>query len=115
MRIDIQTLSTCEVVPDKDAISLGFIDPFGRPIAIHLSLDQANALLMTLSGLIDTALQRSFGDRSLRYAYPLTSWSVERVSDPPQCVVTLWAQEGFSACFSVEFQQKIELREALAW
>jgi hypothetical protein len=115
MKINSQALSTCEVVPDEDAISLGLIDAIGSSSVIRLSLDQASALLMTLSALIDTALQRSFRDRSLRYAYPLTSWSVDQVSDPPQCVVTLRTHSGFSACFSVQLQQQIDLGEALAW
>jgi hypothetical protein len=44
MEIDIQALTTCEVAPDGDAISLGFIDATGSPAAIRLSLEQAGAL-----------------------------------------------------------------------
>ena len=50
MEIDIQAFTTCEVAPDGDAISLGFIDATGSPTTIRLSLDQAGALLMTLPG-----------------------------------------------------------------
>jgi hypothetical protein len=114
MEIDIQALTTCEVAPDGDAISLGFIDATGSPATIRLSLDQAGSLLMTLPGLIDTALQRAFRDRSLRYTYPLASWSVEQSSDPTQCIVTLRTLAGFSVCFSVPREQRIELGEALA-
>jgi hypothetical protein len=114
MEIDIQALTTCEVAPDGGAISLGFIDATGSPATIRLSLDQAGSLLMTLPGLIDTALQRAFTDRSLRYTYPLASWSVEQSSDPTQCIVTLRTSAGFSVCFSVPREQRIELGEALA-
>jgi hypothetical protein len=65
MEIDIQALATCGVAPDSDAISLGFVDATGSPATIRLSLDQAGALLMTLPGLIDTAVQRNFRDRRL--------------------------------------------------
>jgi hypothetical protein len=44
MEINSQGLSTCEIVPDEDAISLRFIDAMGSPIAIRISLDQASAL-----------------------------------------------------------------------
>jgi hypothetical protein len=68
---------------------------------------------MTLPGLIDKALQTRFGDQSLRYAYPLSSWVVEQSSDPTQGVVTLRTVDGFSVCFSIPRQQQIELGEAL--
>jgi hypothetical protein len=68
---------------------------------------------MTLPGLIDKALQTRFGDRSLRYAYPLASWAVEASSDPGQGMVTLRTVDGFSVCFSIPRQQQSELGEAL--
>ena len=67
MEIDSQALTTCEVAPDRRAISLGFVDTIGNLATIRLSLDQAGALAMTLPGLIDKALQTRFGDRSPRY------------------------------------------------
>jgi hypothetical protein len=89
MEIDSQALTICEVAPDGDAISLGFVDTAGNPATIRLSLDQAGALLMTLPGLIDRAQQTRFADQSLRYAYPLASWVVEQSSDLTQGIVTL--------------------------
>lgn len=71
MEIDTQALTTCEVAADGGAVSLGFVDAGGKPAVIRLSLNQLGALAMTLPGLIDKALQARFGDRSLRYAYPL--------------------------------------------
>jgi hypothetical protein len=57
MEIDSQALTTCEVAPNGDAISLGFVGTVGNLATIRLSLDQAGALLMTLPRLIDRALQ----------------------------------------------------------
>ena len=113
MEIDTQSLTTCEVVADGGAISLGFVDSTGNPATIRLSLNQVGALAMTLPGLIDKALQTRFGDRSLRYAYPLESWVVEQSSDPSQGMVTLKTVDGFSVCFSIPRQQQSELGEAL--
>ena len=114
MEIDSQALTTCEVAPDGEAISLGFVDTTGNPATIRLSIDQAGALLMTLPGLIDRALQKRFADQSLRYVYPLASWIVEQSSDLAQGIVTLRTVDGFSVCFSMPRQQRIELGEALA-
>ena len=113
MEIDTQSLTTCEVTADGGAISLGFVDSTGNPATIRLSLNQVGALAMTLPGLIDKALQTRFGDRSLRYAYPLESWVVEQSSDPAQGMVTLKTVDGFSVCFSIPRQQQGELGEAL--
>ena len=113
MEIETQALTTCEVAPDGGAISLGFVDSQGKPATIRLSLNQVGALAMTLPGLIDKALQTRFGDQSLRYAYPLASWTVEQSSDPKQGMVTLRTVDGFSVCFSIPRQQQSELGEAL--
>ena len=112
MEIDTQALTTCEVAADG-AISLGFVDSGGRPATIRLSLNQVGALAMTLPGLIDKALQIRFGDQSLRYAYPLSSWAIEQSSDPDQVMITLRTEDGFSVCFAIPSEQQSGLGEAL--
>jgi hypothetical protein len=113
MDIETQSLTTCEIGPGGDVISLGFVDTRGQPQTIRLSLNQVGALAMTLPGLIGKALQARFGDETLRYAYPLESWVVEQSSDPTQGMVTLKTTDGFSVCFSIPRQQQNELGEAL--
>jgi hypothetical protein len=113
MEIDTQLLTCCEIAPGGDAISLGFVDSRGEPQTIRLSLNQVGALAMTLPSLIGRALQTRYGDQSLRYAYPLESWVVERSSDPAQGMVTLRTTDGFTVCFSVLREQQNQLGEAL--
>ncbi len=113
MEIDTQSLTSCEICPGGDVISLGFVDAKGQPQTIRLSLNQIGALAMTLPGLIGKALQTRFGDDTLRYAYPLESWVVEQASDPSQGMVTLCTTDGFSVCFSMQRQQLNKLGEAL--
>src|SRR5271169_3729812 len=113
MEIDTQALTSCEVAADGGAISLGFVGAGGRPATIRLSLNQVGALAMTLPGLIDKALQTRYGDKSLRYAYPLASWAVEQSSDPSQGMITLRTVDGFSVCFTLPRDQQSELGQAL--
>ncbi len=113
MEIDSQALTTCEVAPGGNVILLGFIDTVGNPASIRLALDQVGALLMTLPGLIDKALQTRFANQSLRYTYPLASWIVEQSSDLTQGIVTLRTVDGFGVCFSVSRHQQVELGQAL--
>jgi hypothetical protein len=113
MEIETQSLTTCEVAPDGGAISLCFVDSKGRPATIMLSLNHVGSLVMTLSALIDKALQTRYGDKSLRYAYPLASWAVEQSSDPSQGMITLRTVDGFSVCFTLPRDQQSELGQAL--
>ena len=113
MEIETQALTSCEVAPDGNIISLGFVDTAGRPATLHLPLTQVGALAMTLPGLIGKALQVRFRDESLRYAYPLESWVIEQSTDPKHGMMTLTTSDGFSVCFSIPRQQQNELGEAL--
>ena len=114
MDVDTQSLTSCEVAPDGGAISLGFVDARGQPQTVRLSLNQVGALAMTLPDLITKALRSRYGDHSLRYAYPLASWTVEQSSDPQTRMVTLCTTDGFSVCFSMQHELQHELGEALA-
>jgi len=103
----------CGVADDGDSISLDFVDAAGNPATIRLSLKQVGALVMTLPTLLQRALQTRHGDESLRYAYPLASWTVEQSIDQTQRMVTLQTEDGFSVCFAVPREQQSELGEAL--
>jgi hypothetical protein len=114
MRIDSRALTTCEISADGQQISLGFVDSAGQRTALTLPVEQVGALAMTLPALIERALRMRFGDDSLRYTYPLGSWSFERISDSENGIVTLRTVDGFSVCFSLQPAQQDELGEALA-
>src|ERR1700728_4150258 len=114
MDIESQSLTTCEVAPDGNTVVLGFTDSQGTSARIRLPLSQIGALAMTLPDLINKALQSRYGDHTLRYAYPLASWTVERSSDPGTGMMTLSTTDGFSVCFSMERQLQQTLAEALA-
>ena len=114
MDIESQSLTTCEVAPDGSTVVLGFTDARGTAATIRLPLNQVGALAMTLPDLINKALQSRFGDHTLRYAYPLASWSVERSTDPGTGMMTLSTTDGFSVCFSMERELQHTLAEALA-
>lgn len=111
--IRIESLTGCEVASDG-SIVLGFADGEGRPAALTLAIGEAGALAMTLPKLIEEALRRQYRDHSLRYIYPLASWSLERSTDSSSGIVTLATTDGFSVRFSIKARQQSELGEALA-
>ena len=114
MEIEPQSLTNCEVAADGSTIVLGFTDSHGTPAQLRLSLNQIGELAMTLPDLITKALQLRYGDHTLRYAYPLASWTVERSSDPRTGMVTLCTTDGFSVCFSMQRELQHQLADALA-
>src|SRR5215470_7536330 len=111
MEIEPQSLTNCEVAPDGSSVLLGFTDGEGTPAQMRLSLKQVGELAMTLPELITKALRLRYGDHTLRYAYPLASWTVERSSDPRTGIVTLCTTDGFSVSFSIERQLQTTLAE----
>jgi hypothetical protein len=113
MEIEAKLLTTCDVSPDG-VISLNLVDSSGQPATIRLSVDQAGVLIMTLPDLIDKALQNRYADASLRYTYPLASWTLEQSNDPNQCIVTFRTADGFGARFSITREQRSQLSEAFA-
>jgi hypothetical protein len=114
MEIEAQSITACDVTPDGGLISLSFVDSNGQPATILMSLNQVGALIMTLPGILERALQTRFCDSTLRYAYPLASWTVEQSTDPTQCMVTLRTAEGFGVCFSIPREERSQISEALA-
>src|ERR1700744_1748971 len=114
MEIEPQSLTNCEVSPDGSNGLLGFFDGGGAPAPMRLSLKQVGELAMTLPDLITKALRLRYGDHTLRYAYPLASWTVERSTDPRTGMVTLCTTDGFSVCFSMPRELQHQLADALA-
>jgi hypothetical protein len=114
MDIETQSLTTCEVAPDGNTVILGFTDAGGTAARMRLPLNLVGALAMTLPDLINRALRSRYGDDTLRYTYPLASWTVERSADPGTGMVTLSTTDGFSVCFSMQRELRQTLAEALA-
>lgn len=108
-----EALTNCAVSSDGQTVVLGFKDSKGRDASLQLPLEQAGSLAMTLPSLIEHAMRRRFSDASLRYAFPLKSWRVERTSDPATGMVTLRTTEGFSVCFSIPATMQADLGTAL--
>ncbi len=114
MEIESRELTTCKVAPDGRTVALRFVDAGGNETQVSFPVDQLGALAMTLPALIEKALRRRYQDDSLRYAFPLGSWSCEPATDAATSIVTLRTLDGFSVCFSLPQRQLAEFGEALA-
>lgn len=113
MDIHVKSLTTCDVASDGGNVSLGFEDASGAFVAVHVSISQIGAMILTLPGLLEAALKVRYGDQSLRYTYPLASWRLEQASDASQRIITLETEDGFRVRFSIAKAEQNLLGEAL--
>ena len=112
MKQDGYEFTECEVAADG-SVTLGFVDFDGNKAAVRLTVNQVGALAMTLPEAIAKALRNRYGNQTLRYAYPLTSWTVEQSTDPKTAMMTLGTVDGFNVCFSMGREIQAQLGQAL--
>src|SRR3984885_7648537 len=89
MEIASSKLTTCDVAPDGEVITLNLVDAAGNPVSLRLPFGQAGALAMTLPGLLSKALKARCGNESSRYVFPLGEWLLENAADGRTLIVTL--------------------------
>ena len=110
MEIASSKLTTCDVAPDGEVITLNLVDAAGNPVSLRLPFGQAGALAMTLPGLLSKALKARCGNESLRYVFPLGEWLLEGGADGCTVIVTLKTVDGFE----VSFGASLDLWRSLA-
>jgi hypothetical protein len=101
MNICSAKLTTCGVTEDGRMLWLNLIDDKGANVSLQLPFDQTQAIAMTLPSLLTRALRALTGKATVRYAFPLDHWSVERSSDCDGLIVTLGTEGGFQVSFSI--------------
>src|ERR1700730_3455913 len=100
-KIDIGSLSTCQVSSDGQWIRLNVHDTHGSPVQLNLTSNSAQQLLMTLPRLLTRALQTQHADDSLRAVFPLSDWRLETAARSRHLILTMKTPDGFEVAFSV--------------
>jgi hypothetical protein len=93
------SLSCVRVRPSGQAVELGFREGSGADSTLVLPHQVLGMLLMTLPGLIETALRLRTGDTSLRHVYPVGDWQLESASDGESLLLRLATPDGFAVSF----------------
>ena len=101
MDVDVRELTTYQISDDGQSVVLKLVDDAGNPASLRFKISELGNLVMTLPSLIEVALRRQYRDTSLRFAYPMGSWSIEEASDPASLIVTLRTKDGFGVSFSM--------------
>jgi hypothetical protein len=103
MKIRSSKLTTCDVWPDGSTLALSLLDHSGRPVTLELSLEQAEAVALTLPHLLSRAVKRKTGDDKSRYVFKIEEWTIETVEDHDSLIVTLTTGNGFSVSFEFSY------------
>ena len=81
--------------PDDDNVVIALPENSGVPRKLALSFNEASTLAMSLPRLLTEAINRKFGDDSLRHVYPVQGYTVECASDLRHLLLTLSVSKGF--------------------
>jgi hypothetical protein len=101
MEIEIKTLTTCTVEPDGEMLELSFIDGAGRPALLRVPFENAQAIAMTLPGLLTEAVQKITGEEESRYVFPLGMWRLDATDDVGGAIATFATTDGFMVSFGI--------------
>ena len=82
------------LVQDGRAIRLDLVDNEGADVSLQLSLEQAQAIAMTLPSLLTHARQDLADKTGSRYVLALDRWTVQQSNDCMGLLLTLATGEG---------------------
>src|SRR5262252_10679907 len=102
-------LTTFDVAPDGQSVSIHVTDEQGEPATLVLPSDCLHALMMTLPEMVRRSLQARFRDPSMRVVFPLGSWNLERSVVPGAVIVTLSTEDGFSVASGLPTQKLLRM------
>ncbi|MEJ0098472.1 MAG: hypothetical protein WDO12_01470 [Pseudomonadota bacterium] len=99
-------LTTFALSPDGSRVRFNVRDDEGEVSALDLPAGCVNQLLMTLPRIIKESLRQSCGDQSMRLAYPMEAFQLERgdVGDDgvQHYLLTLQTEGSFEVTFSIK-------------
>jgi hypothetical protein len=104
-RIDVQKLTRFETADDGLSIEVLVQDSAGRPASLSFPIECLTSFIMTLPGMVTSALQRRQKDPTLRVVFPLQEFEVELSSNPDTRILTLKTLDGFAVSFGLSEDQ----------
>jgi hypothetical protein len=104
-RIDIEKLTRFETADDGSSIEMLVEDIAGRSASLSFPIECLTSLIMTLPGMVTSAVQRRQKDPTLRVVFPLQQFEVELSSNLDTRILTLMTPDGFAVSFSLSEDQ----------
>ena len=110
--IQATALTSFEVAPDGDSITLSIIQTDRTLASVRLPFSCISQLLMTLPEVQVRALRAKHGDPSLRVAYSVGHWALEGTAQEGQVMLTLSTKDGFQASFVLAAKELVQMGNA---
>jgi hypothetical protein len=98
---------------DAGEIRMYMLDKDDSGASLLLPADCLQQLLMTVPQMVDKSLQARFGDRTLRFALPLSGWRIEHAHAPDTLLLAIETPDGFKVTFGLTEAISAELGKAL--
>lgn len=89
------------LVQDGRAVRLDLVDDEGADVSLQLSLEQAQAIAITLPSLLTHVRQALTEKAGSHCVLVLDRWTVQQSNDSTGLLLTLATGEGFEVCFDV--------------
>jgi hypothetical protein len=104
-RIDVRKLIRFETADDGSSIEMLVQDSAGRSASLSFPIECLTSLIMTLPGMVTSALQHRQKDPTLRVVFPLQEFDVELSSNLDTRILTLKTPDGFAVSFGLNEDQ----------
>jgi hypothetical protein len=113
-KIEALRLTSFELAEDGATVRLELRDGQERIVSLTLRADCLSPLLMTLPGLIEQSLRRSYRDPSLRMVYPAGDWKLQLAEDGVSLILSLATPDRFEVSFALSPRTRREIAQALS-
>ena len=104
-RVDVRKLTRFETADDGSSIEMLVEDIAGRSASLSFPIECLTSLIMTLPGMVTSAVQRRQKDPTLRVVFPLQQFEVELSPNLDTRILTLMTPDGFAVSFSLSEDQ----------
>jgi hypothetical protein len=116
--IEGKEMSTWNVLPGGLRIALHFVGIDDEAHCVVLPVDALSGLLMTLPGMLQSALDTRFPAGSFRIVHKVARWHLEQEASRGDLILKLQTQDGFEVAFDLSHERArglaTDLQEASA-
>lgn len=111
--VEAQELKSWCVLPGGTQISLDFVAIDGELHRVVFPVDALSGLMMTLPGMLQSALDERFPGRCMRIIQQLARWHLEKQTHGHNLILRLGTTDGFEVAFALNHQHAGSLGAAL--
>jgi hypothetical protein len=109
MPIEGKELTSWNVLPGGLRIALHLVGIDEEAHCVVLSVDALSGLMMTLPGMLQTALDARFPTGSFRIVHRISGWQLEQEASRGDLILKLQTRDGFEVAFDLGHERACQL------